>query len=267
MGVATHAYELAALAPILRTLDAVRARHGEPPVHGVARDLIVPDGGDWLSAGQFTDGSALPPLLAAARRRWPGDPHVAGALAWKSYAYWATLPAVVGYASTRRIPNMAADNVRVRIHGEAPFVELGMARAEVTALVGDPLAGRPGVRTVASDADLLTELRASLIDRHLDPVLDQLHTTVRVGRRTLLGSVASAVCYALLRANDVLPGSPVATASSILDALSLSDLVDFGPDATGLLTVTRKTCCLAFALSEPKVCSGCCIPAGRLINH
>ncbi len=102
------------------------------------------------------------------------------------------------------------------------------------------------------------------MERHLDPVLDRFHEVVRVGRRTLLGSVASAVCYALLRASDVLPGSAVPTAHAILDALDLSDLVDFGPDEQGRLAVHRRTCCLAFALPVPKVCSGCCIPTDRL---
>jgi hypothetical protein len=31
------------------------------------------------------------------------------------------------------------------------------------------------------------------------------------------------------------------------------------PSPTGEPTVQRKTCCLAFTLSEPKICKGCCI--------
>ena len=89
-----------------------------------------------------------------------------------------------------------------------------------------------------------------VFERHLLPVLDQLHDGVRVGRRTLLGSVASAVCYALLRASDVLPGGAVPAATRSSDALDLADLVDFGPDEHGRLTVARRTCCLAFALPD-----------------
>lgn len=260
MVAAVHSGDLTALVPIIRTLDAVRARHGEAPVHGVTRSLMLPRHADashgWIPATQFANGAAMPELLAAAHERWPGEPHVAGALAWKSYAYWATLPAVVGFAVAGRVPNVAADNMRVRIHGEAPFVEFGLERPEISFGAENP--------APVDDAALLTTLRETLMERHLDPVLDRFHEVVRVGRRTLLGSVASAVCYALLRASDVLPGSAVPTAHAILDALDLSDLVDFGPDEQGRLAVHRRTCCLAFALPVPKVCSGCCIPTDRL---
>lgn len=237
------------LDPIISALDAVRARHGEAPVHGVTRSLLLPRRHSrWIPASRFADGSALPDLLASASLRWPGGLHVAGALAWKSYAYWVMLPAVVGFATARRVPDLSAGNTLVRIHGVPPFVEMSLARPDV--FTGD-------------DARLLAALRDTVMAAHLDPVLDRLRATIRVGRRTLLGSVASAVCYALLRASDVLPGSAVPPAMAILDALGLADLVDFGPDSTGRLTVTRRTCCLGFALPEPRVCSGCCIPADR----
>jgi len=84
-----------------------------------------------------------------------------------------------------------------------------------------------------------------------------------VGRRTLAGSIASAVCYALQRASDVLPGSAEMTAAALLDALGMADLVDFGPDAAGRLQVRRRTCCLAFALDTPKICASCVIPQSR----
>lgn len=276
MSVALRPRDVTALTPIVDALDAVRARLGEAPVHGVTPSLMLPADADreWIPASRFADGSALPELLAAACLRWPGDPHVAGALAWKSYAYWVTMPVVVGFASARIVPNVAADNVRVRIHGDPPFVELGLIRPEVAQHANDDL--------------LLATLRESLMDRHLELVLDQLHRLVRVGRRTLLGSVASAVCYALLRTREVPPGTSAAriladhvpesaahvladhalvpVANAILETLGLADLVAFGPDDAGRLTVARRTCCLAFALPSPRICSGCCIPADRLVR-
>jgi ferric iron reductase protein FhuF len=41
----------------------------------------------------------------------------------------------------------------------------------------------------------------------------------------------------------------------VLAALGVARLVDLSPDGR----VRRRTCCLAFALPEPKVCDGCCI--------
>ncbi|WP_249714934.1 (2Fe-2S)-binding protein [Rhizomonospora bruguierae] len=37
----------------------------------------------------------------------------------------------------------------------------------------------------------------------------------------------------------------------------MADLSDLVPDRSGELTVQRKTCCLSFALPQPKVCTGC----------
>jgi ferric iron reductase protein FhuF len=40
----------------------------------------------------------------------------------------------------------------------------------------------------------------------------------------------------------------------------VDDLLDITPDPqTGRLSIQRRTCCLAFTLPEPKICSGCCI--------
>ena len=81
---------------------------------------------------------------------------------------------------------------------------------------------------------------------------------VRIGRRTLLGSVASGISYGLIRASDGLPGSTQESLETLLATLELDDLVELTASSAGL-NVRRKTCCLAFTLDEPKICSGCCI--------
>ena len=219
--------------PITRVFEAVRARHGAPSVHGVVRSVIVDNAAGWRPRLDVDD------LLAAAEIRWPAEPHVAAAVAWKSYAYGAMLPYVFGYAAGVA----PTGDLLVRLHGHEPFVEFGLASAHFT------------------ETDLLGTLRSKVFEGHLLPMLEGIHASVRLGRRTLLGSVASAVCHALSRASDLVPGGAVPTAYAILDALELSDLVDFYPDADGRLTIARRTCCLAFALPEPKICSGCCILA------
>jgi ferric iron reductase protein FhuF len=200
----------------------------------------------WRPAADLVNGSAIDDLLAAACRRWPSNPHIAAALAWKSYTYWVTLPTVIGYVAERVVPDVRPDNVEFQIHEAAPFVSIRLIRPDVTSLVGD--------------TSLLAELRKGLLDEHLDPMLEQFRTRVRLGRRTLLGSLASAVCYAVVRARDALPAHAVSDAHHILDALGVADLVDLGPDESGELRVQRHTCCLAFALPTPKICSGCVLP-------
>lgn len=255
------------LGPILDCLEAVRRRHGEAPVHGLTPGLVVRDPAGWLPATLFADGTALPELLDAAHRRWNASPHAAAALAWKSYTYWLTLPAVLGYAYARRVPVMSAENTLIRLHVSAPFLEIGLRRPQVAALAGDPMttglpghgeAGRAahpsGVRVVE---DLAAFLKTTLVDQHLAPVLDALTSRVHVGRRTLLGSLASAVGYALVRAHHALPEPVPETAKTLLTALGVDDLAE----VSGELAVQRHTCCLAFTLPEPKVCRGCCLPA------
>ena len=226
------------LAPILSVLDTVGTRRGPAAVHGLAPGLVVEDPTGWVPATQFTDGSALPGLIAVAEARWGAGPAAAAALAWKSYAYWVTLPAALGYA-VGRVPDLSAGNVLVKLHGVPPFVEIGLRGAHVE--TGEDLAGY---------------VRRTLLDGHLDAVLDGLHTRVRRPSRTLLGSLASAVAYSLTRGADALPGPVAPTAATLLAALGVADLVEITPD----LRVQRKTCCLAFTLPQPKICSGCCIP-------
>jgi Ferric iron reductase FhuF-like transporter len=249
------------LAPVTATLRAMFGTSTELP--GLAPDLLVPDLSGWMPADRLA-GDALPVLLDAARRRWHAQPHAAAALAWKSYTYWLALPAVLGFASARRVPLLTGSNVLIHFADSRPLVTVGLrADTPVAVLAGDPLAlsGLPQVRVVPDEAALLAQLRASLLDQHLDPVLDAIHRTVRLGKRTLLGSLASGVAYGVLRSADVLPGPSAETIGKLLTALGVEDLIELVPDATGKLDVQRKTCCLAFTLPTPKICRGCCISA------
>jgi Ferric iron reductase FhuF-like transporter len=249
------------LAAIAETIDAIGKRHGPAAVHGLPPGLLVresvPTGYGWRPATGYTDGTHLPDLLEAATRRWHTAPHTAGALAWKAYAYWVALPAVLGYARVRRVPLVSAENMLVRTHEMAPFLEVGLVAPRLAVLAGDPLEaiGYPGVTVVPDEPALRRVLRRGLLDEHLAPVLEQLHVRARLGRRTLLGSVASGVAYALVRAAHALPGNITRTAAELLEELGVADLVEITPS----LEVRRRTCCLAFNLPEPKICSGCCL--------
>jgi hypothetical protein len=249
----------AALEPIRATL---RAAFGTDRLPGLAPGLLVDHPVGWLPASTLIDGSRLPELLDAAKHRWRAAPHAAAALAWKAYTYWLALPAVLGWAGARRVPLLDPADVLVHFEDHRPLLTLGLRPSiKVAALPSDPLAiaGLPEIHVVPDEAALLATFRTSLLDGHLAPLLEQIRGQVHLGTRTLLGSLASGVAYGVLRAADVLPGSTLANAGALLDALEVADLVDLVPGPTGELTVQRKTCCLAFTLPEPKICSGCCI--------
>ncbi|MEV4491355.1 IucA/IucC family C-terminal-domain containing protein [Micromonospora coxensis] len=247
------------LAPVTATL---RAMFGTDDLPGLAPGLTVVDEAGWSPATTLVDGTRLPEFLHAATRRWGGTPHACAALAWKSYSYWVALPVVLGWASARRVPLLDPADVLIHFEDHHQLLTMGLrGSTRVAVLPNDPLAlsGLPEVRVVADEAELLRVLRASLLDGHLAPVIAAIQTEVRVGTRTLLGSVASGIAHGILRAADALPGSSTRTVETLLDALDLADLVELVPGPGGEPTVQRRTCCLAFTLPSPKVCQGCCV--------
>lgn len=254
-----RAYASAPLAPVNATL---RLMFGTDELPGLAPGLLVDDETGWLPATELVNGNRLGELLDTAERHWQATPHAAAALFWKAYTYWLTLPAVLGWASARRVPLLYPSDVLVHIDPRRPVLPLGLRRSTTIAVLpSDSLAlsGQPEVRVVADEAELLGVLRESMLDGHLSPLLDSIHARVRVGARTLLGSVASAVAYGILRAADGLPGASAEHIGTLLAALDVEDLIELVPGPTGELTVQRKTCCLAFTLPQPRVCKGCCI--------
>lgn len=169
---------------------------------------------------------------------------------------------VLGWASARRVPLLDPADVLIHFADRDQLLTLGLrGSTTVAVLPGDPLAltGGPGVRVVAGEAALLDALRATLLDAHFAPLIAAIQAEVRIGTRTLLGSVASGIAHGILRASDALPGSSTESIGTLLDALDLGDLVDLVPGPAGEPTVQRRTCCLAFTLPQPKICQGCCV--------
>lgn len=248
------------LAPVTATL---RAMFGTDDLPGVAPGLLVNgDEAGWSPATRLIDGTLLPEFLRGAARRWGGTPHACAALAWKSYSYWAALPAVLGWASARRVPLLDPAGVLIHFEDQHQLLTLGLrGSTTVAVLPADPLAlaGAPGIRVVADEVALLGALRASLLDAHFAPLIAAIQAEVRIGTRTLLGSVAAGIAHAILLASDALPGSATESIDTLLDALDIGDLVELVPGPTGEPTVQRRTCCLAFTLPRPKVCRGCCV--------
>jgi hypothetical protein len=252
------------LAPLHATL---RAAFRTRPPDGLAAELTIAEARGWISARGIADGTRLPDLLASVRRRRRSTPHAAAALAWKAYTYALALPAVLGWASGRRVPLVRPVDVLVRLDSPRSVLTLGLRPSiRVAVLPSDSLAADrcAGVEVVADEAALLEALRGSLLDAHLSPLLGHIRAVARIGPRTLLGSLASGVAHAMLDAADALPGSAAEHTQRLLTTLGVQDLVDLVPAPGGGLTVQRHTCCLAFTLPEPKMCASCCIRlAGR----
>lgn len=250
---------VAPLAPVTRALAAMRRSRGERATAGLAEGLVLDSLAGYTPTTCFTDGSAVAQLIDAPRKRWGAAPHAAAALAWKGYSYWLALPAVIGWASARRVPLLHASNVMLRMSEDRPWFRFGMRRAMVAVLPNDPVAGDPGVRVVDDEGALLDVLRATLVDQHLAPLLTQFRGQVRVGHRIMWGSLASGVAHAVEYTADTTPLSIVETAGTLLEALRVPDLVDIACTPEGEMSLRRKTCCLAFTVEGLSTCRSCCV--------
>ncbi|MFF5230876.1 hypothetical protein [Dactylosporangium sp. NPDC000521] len=251
------------LAPVIAGLARMGLRHGKESLQGLSTGLVPPHGPGWRAAGELLTAEGVREWLDAAAQRWDAQPHAAAALAWKCYSYWLALPAVIGFTGSRRVPLMTPDHVLVRFSDRQPFLTLALRRPVTAVLATDPIVATdtPGLLIVDDEDELLGVMRRSLVDAHLDPMLDEVRKQARLGRRTLWGSVASGVSYAISR-GYVAPGATMLdTAHRVLAALGADDLVDLSVREQGGLDIKRRTCCLAFTLPTPKVCTTCCIRA------
>jgi hypothetical protein len=251
------------LSPVEQALAGLRRRRGAAANAGLAPGLLVPAGDPgWTPASALLSGDFLDHLLVAAKQRWNATPHAAAALAWRSYTYWLVMPVVLGWATARRVILLAPDDVLLQVTParSRPLLRFGLRRLRLAVAAGDPLAqsGAAAPTVVGSEQQLLGVLRSSLRDRHLDPLLARIQERVHLGTRTLLGSLASAVAYGAVRGMEAPPAEVRATAGTLLSGLGVAGLVAIEPRPEGLF-VHRRTCCLAFTLPEPKVCSGCCL--------
>jgi len=247
-----------ALSPLTVTLSTLASRQG------LADPLIVTDLEGWIPAADLVSGAALPDLFAVAERRWDAAPHAAATLAWKSYTYWLALPVVLSWATSRRVPLVDPQHMVVRLDTGSPLLQIGFRKMQLAVPSGDTLANTPEALVVGDDNLLLKVMRVSLLDHHLEPLAERIHERVKVGKHNLRGSIASGIAYGVIRAGRSLPGPPERTISTVLKALGLEDLVELLPSVEGNAGpgVQRKTCCLAFTLPEPKICSGCCLRKG-----
>ena len=254
-------------------LAAIRGAFGTSTrLPGLASDLVVADPVGWTAA----DGD-VEPLLAAARRHWPAPPHVAAALMWKAYSYWLALPVAFSWVAARRVPRVAASDVLIQLDSPQAPIRLGLRTAIPAAvLASDPLLSHPpasallshppvsppvagpAVSVVADEAALLEEVRRVLVGEHVEPLIEAVQRVVRVGRRPLLGSLAANLAHATRHAVRAVPGASAREVGTLLAGLGLDGLVEWSADPAGLVTVRRRTCCLAFTLPQPRLCTDCC---------
>ncbi|HEY1094660.1 MAG TPA: hypothetical protein VGE61_08145 [Glycomyces sp.] len=234
-------------------LAGVRAwLDGDPGRHGIE-----------FPAAELAAGERIEELMGTAAALWGGSAHANAALAWKTYCYWTLAPVVLGYIAARRVPVLDAANAVFHVADDAPMFSVRQLRPRFLALPHDPCAAHPDVDVVANEAVLLERLRATVFDAHLAPVLEGFLANARVGRRTLMGSVASGIAYAVASIAQVVPDPDDVLAKTLLEAFGVADLVDISTDDAGRLVYRRRTCCLALTIEGNRTCSTCCVRSDR----
>ncbi|THV30052.1 ferric iron reductase [Glycomyces paridis] len=254
---------LDALRAVADRVDRLAGPHPLAGLHpwldGFAPESDAPS---FLGA-DLAEGEGVEALMGTAAAQWGGSPHANAALAWKTYCYWTLAPAVLGYVAARRVPVMTAANTVLTVAGGAPALAVRQVRPRFLALPHDPCAGHPHIEVVANEQVLLDRLRATVFEEHLGPVLEAFLARVRVGRRTLMGSLASGIAYAVASVGQAVPEPDEVIAKTLLDAFDVDHLVDVATDEEGRLVYRRRTCCLALTIDGDRTCSTCCVRPDR----
>ena len=257
----------------LLTVAADQDAHPLEPVRATVLGLsqgapLVTLGSDdtdarWYPASWLADpdGPVLAGVLDVAARRWGLGQHAAAAIAFKGYAWTATLPVVAGLLQHRRVPMLESTDLRVGIADRLPYVRFDLKGVQVAVLPSDPgTRGHSGTVVVPDDDALLAAARAAILDGHLAEAVAAMHAATRVGTRLLWGSVAEAVAFAAL----LMPATNAAhVARELMDALGdpVAGLVEVRDEPDGP-AIRRRTCCLWFTgeAGRNEYCSTCCVP-------
>ena len=217
---------------------------GTDALPGLAPGLLVTTTAGWHPATTWSTAPGCPSSCAPPRRRWGGTPHACAALAWKSYSYWLALPAVLGWASARRVPLLDPADVLIHFEDHRPLVTIGLRRSTTVAVLpGDPLASpdSPGSGWSPTRRSCSVSCGATLLDAHLAPMTAAIHAQGAGGHPypARLGGVRRGVrraagggrrCRARRRE----------TIDTLLGALGMADLVELVPGRGGEPTCSAR---------------------------
>jgi hypothetical protein len=239
----------------------LQAAHDTYPLALVPGLLAGRDGQDegFLAAD---DPRLMERLVADTQARYDAPVHIAAALAWKGYAYYASLPVTLGWALNRRVPLFTPRDTLVRPLADEPFLTVGLRALRVAVTAADPCAGTPGTVVVQDEEALLALVRDTLMRDHFAPLIDALRTSTRTGARNLWGTASEALSSPLYGHGSDLPGA-AESVRRLMAGLGepvdgLMETVDGPPPK-----VRRRTCCLWVALPGRDACPSCCLTRGK----
>lgn len=246
---------------LVRTLERI-ARLGD------GYDLQRPvNTDDWLRADALIHGGEEFERLIERLGTSASDPKAGRAIGSRFVLLYLRFlwPVVASFALERRVPDVSAENLLVRLDGSGWPAAFALAEPRFAVLDADPDVAEASF-VARDEAELLGWLHERSIDANAAPLIEVIRTRLLTSGTALWGNVAAAFAHPLLW--HVQHVAPEATAV-VRDAEALLSLRD-GPrldDQVRFLRViqddeewtvhARRTCCLRWCLPGESRCADC----------
>ena len=256
--------------PLSTTLERVATAAGEK---GLDLSACVgrPEGPGWTGTKDLAADRALLKNVLQSVERGCGvkDRPYAGTSLLRSYLWRILTISVAAFLLERRLPDLRAENVRLRF-GDGGFAEeLAFASPRFFTLPGDPESRHPNARVLVSEKEFLDRIREDIATTHLRTLIPGLRELrVRRGTRALWGVGADVCAEAFMFVGQNLDLEP--------EALGFAEKLLSGPPplsgqsnffvpehgGDGRKIRVRNTCCLYYKLGN-----GPCLTCPRLTKE
>jgi ferric iron reductase protein FhuF len=224
-----------------------------------------PDGEGWLPAETLINGG--PEFDRVIDRLMAGstDPKARRAIGSRFVLSYLRFlwPVAAAFALERRVPDVSADNLLIRLDGAGWPAAFALKRPRFATLEQSTVGE---ASHVADEAALLGWLHQRSIDANAGPLIETVRTQLLTSGTALWGNVAAAFVHPLLwHVQHVAPEASaiVRDAEALLSRREAPRL----DDQVRLLTViqddaewtvhARKTCCLRWCLPDESRCTDC----------
>lgn len=233
---------------------------------GYELEIAPPDRG-WLSAEGLIDGGPEFERVVEALSAGTSDPKARRAIGSQFVLVYLRFawPVVASFALERRVPDVAAGNLLVRLDEAGWPAAFALAKPRFAVLQDDPAAAEASF--VAHDeAELLGWLHERSIDANAAPLIEAIRKQLLTSGTALWGNVAAAFAHPLLwHVQHVAPeaSAVVRDAEALLrrrEAPRLDDqvrLLRLVQDDEEWIVHARRTCCLRWCLPGEDRCADC----------
>ncbi len=227
-----------------------------------ARLGVPPEGDGWVSMSRVAeDGEFVRGQLQAIKEKWDLDNRNAaiglvGALAWQVGG-----AALFVYATERRVPDLAPDNVMLRLV-DGGLAEVAFVSGRFAALSGDTEV--ESATAVFEDEDGLRRHLREGVEGMLSPVVDNVRAAMRVSKRTMWNRASDLIGQRLLQFGESVADKAwcgheaerlVKSSGSPLDGATRFFVVEHGGREE--VCIVRGCCCQAYKDPEHGYCGTC----------